>query len=354
MGEEENQKLDLRQLLTDEAFADVPSWWSRLSSINRARGRWCFLEPEGLPMPRQRARYELKPVVDVTDMEDDSLERHNKTSIFKVLSGEHNEAWKNFCLKSTNQIFCAVPEPRLHNEAKIWLRVMAKSHNKLLRPGALDIIEAWQPGSTARQRSALSELFWSLNGHMTSKLGRSETKLQYGPKTGEKAHINLIDPFFSSNFRPSSAPIVHASQLKLEKKKREEAERQARLAAEVRAKRAASAGPSRRTKGDIDTLVSTIPMKWPVLKTQLASTTQEMLRSVTPADRALCTRLAVQPMSARPPASAGMGRILGKPEWHGDAMYGELWVPAKKSYQELETIIANTPYLQQKGKKYVL
>ena len=85
--------------------------------------------------------------------------------------------------------------------------MIRKSHGGLLRPGALELIEKWQPSSTQHQRSALSELLWSFAGHLTSRRGRSETKIQYGWKEGEKAKINLIDPFASNLGRPSSAPI---------------------------------------------------------------------------------------------------------------------------------------------------
>ena len=45
--------------------------------------------------------------------------------------------------------------------------------------------------------------------------------LRYGPKQGEKAEINLIDPFTSALGRPSSAPIAHAVQRKFERQKHE-------------------------------------------------------------------------------------------------------------------------------------
>ena len=105
---------------------------------------------------------------------------------------------------------------------QIWLRVMNKSHSGLLRPGGLEKIGEWQQKSTPRQRSAISDLLWTLNDFLTAKRGVTETKVEYGPKRGEKAEINLIDPFFSSLGRPSSAPIAHASQRKLEAKKRQE------------------------------------------------------------------------------------------------------------------------------------
>ena len=161
--------------------------------------------------------------VAVPDLSDDHLERHNKSSLFKVTPGPHTEAWKWFALKTTNQALNHVPEAHKPNAERIWLRVFQKSHTKLLRPGALKLVEAWQQKSSARQQSALSDLFWSLGGYMTARVGVTESKSQYGPKYGEKAAFSFTDPFGSALGRPSSAPIAHASQRKLEERKRQEA-----------------------------------------------------------------------------------------------------------------------------------
>ena len=75
-----------------------------------------------------------------------------------------------------------------------------------------------------RTKEDFSERMWSLQDHLTSRRGRTETKVQYGPKQAIPTAINLIDPFASTDFRPSSAPIVHAVQLKFEAQKRAEYE----------------------------------------------------------------------------------------------------------------------------------
>ena len=61
-------------------------------------------------------------------------------------------------------------------------------------------------------------------------------------------------------------------------------------------------------------------------------------RSVTPSDRLLAIQLAKQTETARPPASGGCGRLLGKPQWHGDAKYNQLWGPAMNAYQPLSSM----------------
>ena len=173
----EDRKLQLKLVLTDEAQIELSGWWASLPAKQRARGRWCFHEPSGLPQPRQRVRYTL-PVVQVPDLMDDEMERHNKTQIFKTSPGPHVEAWKAFALKTTNQVHNHVQEPVRPNATKIWLRVFQKSHTKLLRPGGLDLVENWQRTCTSHQRSALSDLFWNLNDYMTAKRGISETMVR--------------------------------------------------------------------------------------------------------------------------------------------------------------------------------
>jgi len=324
-------------VLNDEALANISGWWATLPAIGRARGRWCFHEPTGLPQPRQRARYQM-PMVAEPELIEDALERHNKSSLFKVQPGPHTEAWKSFALKTTNQVFNHVPEPQLKKADQIWLRVLQKSHTKLLRPGGIEKIEKWSKAASSRQRSALSDLLWTLNDYMTAKRGVTETKVQYGPKQGERAAINLIDPFHSSLGRPSSAPIAHAAQRKLEERKREQEKELLLMAEQARAavKAAKAIGRTGFSKDDIETLKSNIPMKWPMKERQLESTTMHLYRSITPADRQFAAEATKQTETARPPASGGCGRLLGKPQWHGDAKYDTLWGAAMNAYQPLE------------------
>jgi len=265
------------------------------------------------------------------------LERHNKSSLFKVQPGPHTEAWKHFALKTTNQVFNHVPEPQIKKADQIWLRVLQKSHTKLLRPGGLEKIEQWARSSSQRQRSALSDLMWTLNDFMTAKRGVTETKTQYGPKQGERAQINLIDPFHSSLGRPSSAPIAHASQRKLEERKREQEAELLRMAMQARqaVKEARAIGRTGFSKDDIDTLKSNIPMKWPMKEREMQTTTMALFRSITPSDRAFVAKHTKPTETSCPPASGGCGRLLGKPKWHGDAKYDQLWGPAMNAYQPL-------------------
>jgi hypothetical protein len=216
--------LKLTALLKDEHLPFVGDWWSHLPIVQRACGRWVFEEPEGLPWPRQRARRNILDVPQLDDLdlpEETMVERHNKCQHFKPVKGEALEQWKGFCLKTTNQEFQKVPEPDLLFGPAVWMRMFRKSHGGLLRPGALDLVAAWQPTSTQRQRAALSELLWSFTDHLTARRGRTETKIQYGPKQGEQASISLVDPFASALGRPSSAPIAHAVQRKFEQQQRE-------------------------------------------------------------------------------------------------------------------------------------
>lgn len=115
---ETTNKLSLEEILSDEALENTPSWWAALAPLSRARGRWCFHEPDGLPQPRQRAR--CWGVVDVKDEQhkDEEVERHNKSSLFKVQAGPHTEGWKNFALKTTNQLY-QLPMPQAHNHDQV-------------------------------------------------------------------------------------------------------------------------------------------------------------------------------------------------------------------------------------------
>ena len=156
---------------------------------------------------------------------------------------------------------------------------------------------------------------------------------RYGPKQGEKAAINLIDPFASAMGRPSSAPIAHAVQRNFEKAKHEaEAKMLAMGRAASEAKRRNPPG-----KREIDTLTSTVPFKWAGADAvALETTTQSQMRTVKPKDLAMAIKWGVPGYACCPPATSGMGRHLGEAEWHGDAMYQKYWPPATKTYQPLD------------------
>jgi len=335
-GNAQERRFDLRDLLKDEHHHEIGPWWAGLPVVGRARGRWVFIEPEGLSYPRQRARREILDVPSVDDLdipdEDAAVERHNKCQHFKPLKGPQLHAWKQFALRTTNQVYQKVPEPDPNFGPGVWLIMFRKSHGGLLKPAALDLVREWQTTSTLRQRQALSELLWSFKDHLTFRRGRTETVAQYGPKQGELAKINLIDPFASSLGRPSSAPIAHAVQRKFEAQKRAaEAAMLAKGAAarEARAARPKSANPFERR--EVETLKSQIPIKRAMRSdVQLESSNQAQMRAVGPKDLAMAIAWNKATEASCPPATSGMGRCLGKARWHGDAMYGDLWAAAAK------------------------
>jgi len=345
------QLIELKDLLKEEHHGELGAWWRKISVIQRARGRWVFNEPEGLPYPRQRVRNEMmdaaKQGMALDDLAlpmsgDDGVERHNKCQWAPDIKGAPLEQWKSFALRSTNQVFQKVPEPDPNFGPGIWMRVMRKSHGALLKPNGLDMIEKWAETASERQKSALSELLWSFADHLTSRRGYSETIVQYGPKMPEKVHINLVNPFESSLGRPSSAPIASAVQLKAEKKKREQAKAQMQLAAQLKKDRLARQAEKLKggfQKPAVDTLTSNVPLTWPGSSTLVPeSSTQSQMRTVKPADLAMAIKWGVPAFNACPPATSGMGRCLGLPQYHGDAMYHQKWPVAQKMYVPVEAL----------------
>lgn len=212
----------------------------------------------------------------------------------------------------------------------------------MLRRGALDEIERWQATSTARQRAALSELFWSLQDHLTAARGRSETKQAYGPKAYVDARksVAIVDPFHSTLFQPSTQPIVPMVHQKMEQKQRDAEVAMLAGAAEAKAlKEARRAARNPWTEGSakdgIDTLRSKIPMKWPIGDATLETCNQAQMRTVTPADLRTAIGWSASGKASVPDASCGMGRHLGGAKWHGDAMHARLTPLAAKTFQPL-------------------
>ena len=305
-----------------------------------------------------RALFLLSPCALLADLdlpEDQAVERHNKSQHFRALKGPGLHAWKEFCLRSTNQEFQKVPEPDHGFGPKVWFRAFRKSHGGLLRSGALELIEEWVKGASERQKKAISELLWTFNDHLVKLRGNTTTSSHYGPKQGEQAKINLIDPFASAMGRPSSAPIAHAVQRNFEKKKRE-----AEAAMVERGRAAAARAKAEQgnpfEKREMDTLKSTIPLKMGAPQS-IVSSTQLQMRTVKPADLAMAIKWAQPTIASRPPASNGMGRHLGGPEWHGDSMYKRFWPSASKAFQPLDQM--RRPYdipgwPEERMKKFVI
>ena len=84
---------------------------------------------------------------------------------------------------------------------------------------------------------------------------------------------------------------------------------------------------------------------------------QLQMRTVKPADLAMAIKWAQPTIASRPPASNGMGRHLGGPEWHGDSMYKRFWPSASKAFQPLDQM--RRPYdipgwPEERMKKFVI
>jgi len=324
--------------------------------IGRARGRWVFIEPQGIPgmpaaMPRQRVRRSL-PLTNAADMPElDMSERHNKSSINQVAAGPHLEQWKEVALKTTTETLSFVPKPAIRNGDEVWLRMMKRSHGSIMQPNAMNILDLWQAsGATARQKEAFSELLWSLQDHMTAKRGRTETKIKYGPKQAMPTQINLIDPFHSSLGRPSSAPIAHAVQMKMEAAKRAEM-----AAQDARAEKAAERQKRAPSKDKVETFKSTIPLKWPGGERYFKfaeTSTQAQERTVKPLDRARSLEINPKSLASCPPASYFM-RTVGAKQWHGDAQYPDVYATAISSFQFAVDDIPRTQAYH-RMKRYVL
>jgi len=253
------------------------------------------------------------------------------------IKGEPLKVWKEFALKSTNAVYQKVPEPDFSFGPSVWMRLIKKSHSGLLAPGAIERIAAWQSSSTERQRSALSELLWSFKDHLIALKGKTEQKQKFlWPGGGEVAHINLIDPFASNMGRPSSAPIVHAIQLKFEAKKRAQEAAQVELAERLKAEQKAREGMRQPEKPKKDTFASQIPFNMGSSSKNLESTAQAQMKTVKPADLAKAIEWARPFEASCPPATSGMGRHLGKPQLHGDVQYERFWPIAGTTFQPLD------------------
>ena len=59
------------------------------------------------------------------------------------------------------------------------------------------------------------------------------------------------------------------------------------------------------------------------------------MQTVKPKDLAMAIKWGVPGYACCPPATSGMGRHLGQPEWHGDAQYKKFWPASSKTFQPL-------------------
>lgn len=343
------RKLAIEELVLDEAIACLDTWWVGLHPRARGTARWVFTEPQGLAMPRQRARFSIADSLGPHDPPHLGGEApHNRSHIFRPPPARISTIWKDFALKTTNQTLQQVQNPGIRNAEKTWLAIMAKSHAGLLRPGAIDVLERWQAaGPTERQKNALSEALWSLSNFMTQKRGKTEYKSSYGPKlvTGGIA-MPFRDPFFSSLGRPSSAPIAHPAHRKFEAAKKATEENNRTLALSARATIKA-----RPATAAVRAHLSSIQLGTPGCRAAYESTSQAMQRSIKPTER-LESLMTTQKCRAACPPVTTLSRHLGEPPLHGDSMYNSLWPTAVKTFVPLEKTRRPPEYFRMK--RYVV
>lgn len=277
----------------------------------------------------------------LTLYEDPGIAPHNRTSpVFKVAK-KYAESWAADALRTTNTVHDHVPavegENGMFTSLRVWLRMIDTSASEnLLNPRGLDVIRNWSRRSTARQRSALSQLLLSLNDHMTAvTLGKTESKIQFGPKRMPSRDNELLERLKTSTLgRPSTAPIVSAAQKKLEEKIKMANDAAAGRAAEMAERSKAAMANAERREGMHNPNASSIPMKWPMKEVTLESTTMHQQSTV--------VRLGMPERTW--PSQAGMspasilGRAIGVPKWHGDALYPTVYPSAVKSFPTLGSV----------------
>ena len=92
-------------------------------------------------------------------------------------------------------------------------------------------------------------------------------------------------------------------------------------------------------KPEVDTFVSNVPFKWPGCSNLVPeSSAQTQMRTVKPNHLAEAIKWGKPAFNACPPATSGMGRCLGQPQYHGDAMYAEKWPLASKMYEPVDEL----------------
>ena len=340
-------------IFKDKPLSQLGSFFkNKLGTIQRARWRWCFPEPDdGVDYPRQRARNEIMDSVANWDeaeqlsmeaMEEVQPPHHKTAGVFSV--GPKAAAdWNAFCLLSTNLSMNKVPpapkeSPTSFNSIEVWLSMIKLAHAEaLLKPGAMHIIEAWSKRCSEKQRAALSNIMLLFSDYLATGGSAllSETKIKYMPKS--------IPPKFThvaaegSLGRPTTAPIVSAVQLKMEAKLKAIEQATARHGAESLEKRmqeAMRSGGQREPKdpGKHPSYASTIPMKWPMKPPDLVTSTQAAMRQVNAGD----ARNRQFP-SDGPPGTA-FNRCIGGPTWHGEALYPRLRPVADASFSPLRPL----------------
>ena len=314
-AEDPHGMLSSERVLQPKAYEDLKMWWKTTAPRMRARARWVFREPDFAPPKRQH-----KPKLVTSDKTPQQLDDEKIADEFK----------RNL-YKTNNQQFFGVPK-RLDANLDVWINAMGKSHVSLLAPSALTLVREWAVNATVRQRESFCDVLWSLQEYQVLRKGATETIKSYGWKTNPHAGqvAPIINPFYSSLGRPSSAPIAPEVHLKLERQMLQDIQNKA-----LEAEKALTEAKLHERKVDksVTTFRSTIPMKMAMLTKPLETTAQEAARSV-PRARADGYPPAVEKksLSSCPPASGGMGRLIGAPEWHGDAKYDQFFAAAQKAY----------------------
>lgn len=78
-----------------------------------------------------------------------------------------------------------------------------------------------------------------------------------------------------------------------------------------------------------------MPLKWGGAPIKMSSSNHEQMACVKPQDLLMAIKWGVPTIACNPPATSGMGRHLGKPNWHGDSHYKRFWPVASKVFQPL-------------------
>jgi len=223
--EPDGELLKFEDIVRPEAMDVLSNWWCKTKPHIRAHARWVFVEPDGLPQPRQRVRRMVHHFVP----EGDHLEARQRID---------SERLNKITFKSTNSEFfpeAVKDEAALAEEKKIWLMALGMSHSAVLKKGALELLSEWlEDGASARKQGALTEVLYSLHEFRTARQGATSSGQAFQEKAiayrGRVQPFN--DPFRSAIARPSSAPIAHAVHRKFEAEKRQSHAEMLRLAAE--------------------------------------------------------------------------------------------------------------------------
>jgi hypothetical protein len=317
-----DELLKFEDIVRPEAMEVLSQWWCKTKPHIRAYARWIFEEPDGLPQPRQRVRRTAHHYVP-----EGELQARQRTDADRLAG---------IRFKSTYQEF--FPEPEKSDaaraeEEKVWLMAFGMTHAAVLKKGATERISTWMAGgASARRQQALAAVLYSLHDFRTARQGATTSGRDFQPKPVSFAgRVQPIsDPFRSAIGRPSSAPIAHAVHRKFEAEKRRQLANMIEQAHQQRQMQMKGLVHPRSKGGADAQRTSGNPFKWPVPNAAMTSATKEMMESITPTMRASARLQDKKHLVPR--SSGGCGRLIGEPQWHGDAMHAELHAQARYAY----------------------